>query len=124
MIELSQATADEMVLAFLKADMDTPAKDRRDSYADALAGTGAAKATLVGDNADPKNQWQSDARMFILRAVGGYGLGKYLFVNFPDNTAWQLVTVPPAEVNGFCATLPRVFHRGLFREAAGALHTR
>ena len=100
MIELRPATADDMVLAFLRADIETPATDRRKVYADALTTIGAERAALIGDHADPANQQQNDARRALL-GVRGYGLNLALFSRFPADTSWRLVKVTSNEVKGF-----------------------
>jgi hypothetical protein len=100
MIELRPVTADEMILAFLQADSETPTH-RRDLYARALMRISANRATLIGDLADLKNSRQNDIRRWVLGAVRGYGRDVGLFQGFPGDTNWRLVKVIPDEVKGF-----------------------
>jgi hypothetical protein len=100
MIDLRPATADEMVLAFLQADMETPT-ERGNEFAAALARTGVDRALLIGTDADSNNPQQNNIRRCVLGAVRGYGWGQYLFMDFPNDTAWRLVRVTPTEVSGF-----------------------
>jgi hypothetical protein len=62
--------------------------------------TGADRATLIGDHANPKDPEQNHARWFVL-GIRGYGRNDFLFERFPDDTVWRLVTVIPDEVKGF-----------------------
>jgi hypothetical protein len=97
MIEKRQVTVDEMILAFLQADVETPT-DRREWYDRYLAGVDRAALIHRGDAHD---QQQNDVRRCVLGAVRGYGLNIWLFVRFPSDTGWRLVTVTPAEVKSF-----------------------
>ena len=89
-----------MVLAFLQADMESPT-ERGKAFAAALARTGVDRDLLIGAHADSNNPQQNNIRRCILGAVRGYGWGQYLFKDFPNDTAWRLVTVTPTEVKGF-----------------------
>jgi hypothetical protein len=100
MIEVRPATTDEMVLAFLQADMETPT-ERGKAFAAALARTGVDRGLLIGAHADSNNPQQNNIRRCVLGVVRGYGWGQYLFTDFPNDTAWRLVTVTPTEVKGF-----------------------
>lgn len=93
MIEVRPATADEMILAFLQADIETPAEDRKELYDNALAALD--KATLI-DRGNPINPEQNGARRRILGAVRGA-----LFRGFPSDTCWRLVKVTPDEIKHF-----------------------
>lgn len=100
MIEVRSASADDMVLAFLRADVESPT-ERSQSYAHVLTAIGADKVTLLGDRADPKNPQQNDTRSVVLGAVRGYGRDALLFKDFPQNTDWRLVKAIPDEVKSF-----------------------
>jgi hypothetical protein len=99
MKEVRPATVDEMIVAFLRADIETIDPDRRELYAKVLAALGADRATLIhrGDIHDPQ---QNDARRFVL-GVRGYGQKIALFRDFPEDTGWHLFKVTPDEVKGF-----------------------
>lgn len=98
MIEVRAATVDEMILAFLQADIETLDPDRKKWYADALGARRADRSTLIhrGDVHDPR---QNADRRFVL-GVRGYGAKQALFTGFPDDTCWRLVTVTPTEAKG------------------------
>jgi hypothetical protein len=98
MIERGSTTADEMVLAFLQAEVDSPRY--RDYYALALTKIGATRATLI-DNADLQDARQNAARSVILGAFRGYGQNRVLFAGFPIDTCWRKVSVTPAELGHF-----------------------
>lgn len=98
MIEVRQATADEMILTFLRAEIDSRWNDR---YSSALARIGKARAQLI-DCADTNDAQQNEDRRNILGIVRGYGRNQYLFESFPDHhTDWRLFTVTPADVSRF-----------------------
>jgi hypothetical protein len=94
MIEQRPATVDEMVLAFLRAEIDTPT-DRRQLFVDAFGQVAVERAQLI-DDADLKSPQQNDARRRVLIYARGA-----LFIGFPRDTAWRLVTVTPTEVKAF-----------------------
>jgi hypothetical protein len=64
MVEVRPATADEMILAFLQADMESPS-DRGKFYAASIARIGADKATLIGIHADPINPHSGVYRIVV-----------------------------------------------------------
>jgi hypothetical protein len=99
MVELRPATADEMILAFLQADIETLDPDRRKWFADALTARAADRVTLIhrGNVHDPQ---QNSDRRFVL-GVRGYGTKQALFTGFPSDTSWRLVKVTPDEVKDF-----------------------
>jgi hypothetical protein len=91
MIEVRPVTVDEMVLAFVRAEIDSPT-DRGKILIDALVELHEDRAQLI-DRADLTDERQNRARRAIVGAARGYGLNKYLFRNFPYDTAWRLVKV-------------------------------
>jgi hypothetical protein len=99
MTEVRQATADEVILAFLQAEIDSPTERGR-IVAGGLAHICADRGQLI-DHADLKNPQHNSTRCWLLGYARGYRLNQFLFVNFPDDTAWRLVTVTPAEVKYF-----------------------
>ena len=99
MIEVRPATLDEMVLAFVQAEIASPT-DRGKVLIHALTELHEDRAQLI-DHADLMDERQNHVRSMILGAARGFGRNEYLFRNFPYDTAWRLVTVTPAEVRGF-----------------------
>jgi hypothetical protein len=94
MIEVGPATADEMTLAFLRAEID-PNSSSWAWFAKALAQMRADKASLI-DNGDLEDTWQNDTRRALLD-VGRQGLLR----GFPPDTVWRRVAVTPDEVGRF-----------------------
>jgi hypothetical protein len=99
MIDVRSITADEMILAFLRAEIDSPT-DRGKILIHALMQLHEDRGQLI-DCADLTDERQNHARRMLLGAARGYGRNEYLFRNFPHDTAWRLVTVTPAEVRDF-----------------------
>ena len=93
MVEVRPATADEMILAFLQGDIETPAEDRRKLYAAALGAADKAMLIEHGNLMDPQ---QNGARRRILGEARSA-----LFRGFPSDTDWRLFKVTPDEVKGF-----------------------
>ncbi len=94
MIDKGPATADEMVLAFLQAEIESPTI-RGNLIADAVIRINADRTQLI-DRGDLKDRQQNNARRWILSDTRGA-----LFQRFPGGTSWRLVTVTPDEVKGF-----------------------
>jgi hypothetical protein len=92
------ATADEMVLAFVLAEVDSPRY--REKYAFALAAIGADRVHLI-DNADLQDARQNAARGRVLGMLRGYGQNNALFAGFPVDTHWRKVSVTPPEIGRF-----------------------
>jgi carnitine 3-dehydrogenase / betainyl-CoA thioesterase len=81
MRDLGPATEDEMILGFLRAEIDSPR-------------FGAHVRHLLGDvnlvlNADLDDAAQNDARRSALRAFRGFGKNRYLFQGFPSESLWR-----------------------------------
>ena len=68
-MEVRSATTDEMVLAFVRAEMDSPT-ERGKLFLDVLARICADRATLI-DHADLRNPQQNYARRRILGEARG-----------------------------------------------------
>jgi hypothetical protein len=100
MIEVRPATIDEVILAFLQADIDTGTHRGRD-YAAALARIGITDRAPLIDRGDVNDAQGNDLRRSLLDAVRGYVRKIALFQGFPDDTQWRLVTVTPTEIKLF-----------------------
>jgi hypothetical protein len=98
MIDVRAATEDDMVLAFLRGDIETKDPVRSDLYAQVLATLRADKAALIhrGDVHDPQ---QNRARRMVL-SIRGYPHSA-LFQGFPGDTSWRMFKQTPDEVAGF-----------------------
>jgi hypothetical protein len=88
-----------MVLAFLQGEIDSPT-NRGDMTARGLAHIRANRSQLI-DHADLTNPQQNYNRCWVLGYARGYRLNQYIFTDFPDDTAWRLVTVTPEEIGRF-----------------------
>jgi hypothetical protein len=114
-IERRPARETEMVLAFLKGELD--AEPWKDHYSSALTYAGENRDQLI-DRADLNDARQNFARRHVLGEVRGYGLNKYLFQDFPDrDTTWRLIGLVPKEVK----RLTYMHHEGWCRLASTRL---
>jgi hypothetical protein len=55
----------------------------------------------VIDHAGLTNAAQNEARSHVLGRARGYRRNQYLFVGFPDDTTWRLITGTPPEIARF-----------------------
>lgn len=84
---------DEMVLAFLSAEVDSPR-------------FGAAARAMLGDldlvrDPDLSDTHANQRRRFALAGYRGWGTNDYLFKNFPREVIWKLVEVAINELGEF-----------------------
>lgn len=99
MVEVRPATADEMILAFLQADIETTDPARRKWFADALTARAADRTALI-HRGDPRDPQQNAHRRYVI-GVRGYTAKQALFTGFPADASWRLVNVTPDEVKKF-----------------------
>ena len=90
MIESAPSNENEMVLAFLKAEMDSPRLG--EAYQDLLQQSGLDQSELI-DNASLSDPLQNAARRAVLGDARGYGNNVHLFAGFPQNVAWRRVKI-------------------------------
>jgi len=86
MIELRPATADEMVLAFLRAEVDSP---RFSPVIKHWLVTHRFDRTTLIDNGLLHDLEQNRLRAELLGAARGYQDNKWLFAEFPDDVQWR-----------------------------------
>jgi hypothetical protein len=84
---LGQASEAEMVLAFLRAEVDSP---RFGPSARAALGN---DLRLVAVAANPNDAGQNAKRHDALASYRGYGRHAFLFAGFPTHVAWQRVAL-------------------------------
>src|SRR4051812_27282618 len=96
MIERGPASENEVVLAFLQAEINSPKPDVREHYARCLEDRGLDRARLI-DHGDLTDEDASRIRMAVLDDVRGFGRRVWLFQGFPTNTAWRRVLVEPSD---------------------------
>jgi hypothetical protein len=88
MIELGPASEEEVVLAFLQAEIDSA---RFGSiYATILANSGLGRHLLI-DQPDLTSPRDNSIRGELLRHVRGYGSGQLLFAGLPSDVVWRRV---------------------------------
>jgi hypothetical protein len=90
MIELGAASEDDVVLAFLRAEVDSPKWGP--CYSRVLRELNLDRVSLV-DAADLEDARACSARKVLLGAVRGYGRDGALFTGFPRDTTWRRVQV-------------------------------
>lgn len=84
----------EMVLAFLKAEVDS--EEYPGSIGRELLMQGYTRTII--DNADLKDLRENHARAMCLLGYRGFKQNRLLFNGFPDDVAWQRVSLTPGEV--------------------------
>jgi len=97
MLELGPASEDQIVLAFVQAEIESPRW--RPHYLTSLKMRGLDRG-LVIDAADLTDAQANQNRKLILSDVRGYGRGQALFERFPRDTAWRRVLVELFDYNG------------------------
>jgi hypothetical protein len=95
-IMTSPATEDEMVLAFLKAEIDSPRFGSR--YRTILANSGLDRRSVI-ENADLRSEQGKLIRRELLKLVRGYGTGQALFRGFPHNVQWRRVLLDQTDLS-------------------------
>lgn len=85
---------DEMILAFLRAELDSPRF--RDGVSVCLAQCGGTESMITAPRLDDPNE--NRVRRCVLRTFRGYGQGNYLFPGFPPDVSWELVAVDRAGI--------------------------
>jgi hypothetical protein len=99
MQELGPATADEMIRAFLRAEIDSPRFRSAQGLLlrDQLHQLGVDAIHFI-NNGDIGNAQSNAVRREILRQWRGYGDDKLLFAGMPTNVAWRRVRLQPDEI--------------------------
>jgi hypothetical protein len=94
MIERGPASEQDMLLAFLRAEVESPRFG--EAYRSILARGYLAREHLLDrpDTADPK---QNLYRREMLKAIRGYGAGQALFTGFPEDVQWRRVELEPGD---------------------------
>ncbi len=88
------SSEDKMVLAFLKAEIDSA--EYPGSIERALSVQGLTRAIV--DNADLRDPSENQARVKCLSGYRGFKQNCWLFKGFPDEVTWQRVSLTPGEV--------------------------
>ena len=93
MIELGPATEHQMVLAFLRAEIESPRFSQLYRQClDQLQQFGVNRETLL-DDPDLASSRDNSLRIKILGAVRGYRGNTLLFTGFPTDVVWRRVAI-------------------------------
>lgn len=92
--DLGEATSEEMVLCFIRAEIDS--REYREHYAQLMASCGLDRSVLI-DNADLANTVANGIRALILWSHRGYGGNAGLFEGFPTDTVWRRIALDSSE---------------------------
>lgn len=97
MIELGQASENEMVAAFLQAEVDSPRFGLPYAYVfQRLQASGLTRQVLL-ENPDLLSARDNAARAQMLQEVRGYRADCYLFAGFPRDVTWRRVGIEPTD---------------------------
>lgn len=88
MIDRGPATEQDMLLAFLRAEVESPRFG--EAYRSILSRGYLDREHLL-DRPDTTDEKQNRYRREMLKAIRGYGAGQLLFAGFPDDVRWQRV---------------------------------
>jgi hypothetical protein len=94
MVELGPTTEQDMVLAFLRAEVDSPRFGHLVRHCLDLLGTDRG---LI-ENANLGNPEQNLLRKRLLGGFRGYGMDAYLFRGFPTDTTWRRVRLEQGDL--------------------------
>ena len=95
MTELGPSTEQEMILAFLLAEIDSPRFGQQ--YQSHLAAARLDKTQLIGQP-DLSNSTDNALRAVLLSCVRGYGANSALFAGFPSDVDWRRVSLTRPEL--------------------------
>jgi hypothetical protein len=112
MVDLGAASENEVVLAFLRAEIDAPRY--QEGYVRCLQGMGLPREDLI-DRADLGNTFDNHVRAICLASNRGYGLNAGLFQGYPNDIVWRRFEVALTELGQF---IYANFH--VLREVSGA----
>ena len=90
MRDLSPATEDAIVLAFVQAEIDSARFGPH--YAAFLSNSGLERGSIV-DQPNLQSDTENRVRRELLTAVRGYGNRTFLFKGFPQNVKWRKVAI-------------------------------
>lgn len=95
MIEIGPARESDVVLAFLKAEIDY--SDQRQQIQEYLEVLGVTKQELI-DEANRDNDYYSAMRAAVLEHFRGYLRRNGVFTRFPKSVDWLRVELEPADL--------------------------
>jgi hypothetical protein len=98
MDDLGAVREQEMVLAFLRAEIEAPRY--REFYLAAMGHIGGSRQRLI-DDADLANDSDNSDREKLLGMVRGYHQNAMLFAGFPSDTVWRRAKITLSELKTF-----------------------
>ena len=98
MIDLGPSKENEMVLAFLRAEIDSVRAGQ--FYSAALSNLKVSRRSII-DRPDLLSVEDNQIRNVLLTLVRGYGNGTYQFQRFPANVTWRRIALDPSELCAF-----------------------
>jgi hypothetical protein len=93
MIERGPATEAEMILAFVRAEVDS---SRYGEYYRSLLNINGQSRDLM-DQPNLSSDVENVARKGLLRSIRGYGANWTLFTGFPSDIEWRRVLLEPTD---------------------------
>src|ERR1017187_676174 len=94
MIECGAATESDMVLAFLRAEVDSARFSQNVRFCLQMLG----QDRLLIDNADVADVGQNGIRRALLGGYRGYGQDAFLFRGFPRDVRWRRVVLEAGDL--------------------------
>ncbi len=98
MRELAPANESDIVLAWLRAEID--ATRYGETLSLLLTVMGCSRQELI-DAADPSSIGQNNERACLFGMLRGYRRNKMLFTGFPDDVTWRVCEVTLSELGAF-----------------------
>ena len=95
MIDLGMTTEDDMVLAFLQAEIDSMRFGPR--YRAILANLGLDRQSII-DQPDRNSPGARSNRRELLTQFRGYGNKSFLFTGFPSDVAWHRFALDQTDI--------------------------
>ena len=98
MVDLGTASENDVVLAFLRAEIDAPRF--RDGHIQYLQSLGRSRTSLI-DRADLANECDNHMRAISLALTRGYGRNALLFRGYPNDIVWRRFETDVTELGQF-----------------------
>ena len=98
MIDLEEACENDVVLAFLRAEIDAPRYQK--GHLRFLQSIARSRTSLI-DQGDLGNEFDNHVRAICLALTRGYGLNTGLFRGYPNDIVWRRFEVELSELSQF-----------------------
>jgi hypothetical protein len=98
MIDIQAAGENDVVLAFLRAEIDAPRY--QNGHLQFLQSIGRSRTDLI-DMANLGNELDNHTRAICLASTRGYGLNSILFRGYPNDIVWRRFEVSLSELGQF-----------------------